>query len=60
MKPDPEIEYLPLHQSEEQQPKQGGFLSRLFRCLIRVTIRRFGPSSTPSSGKEVEEDVIEY
>ena len=60
MKPDSEIEYIPLDDGEPEPPKKRGFLTRLLDCLSREKVIRYGSSPNPSSGEEVEEDVIEF
>jgi len=60
MKPVSEIEYLPLKDRKEEPRKKRGFLTRLLDCLSREKVIRYGSSSNPSSGEEVEEDVIEF
>ena len=57
---DSEIEYIPLDKRGQEPPKKRGFLKRLLDCLSIETVTRYGSSPNPSSGEEVEEDVIEF
>ena len=55
-----EIEYIPTDASEHGPPPHRGFLTWFLLRLFHEDDSPPGSSVNPSSGEEVEEDVIEY